>query len=304
VVTRHTFKSYELTAGSSEMEELVQKLWGREGKQSSANLYRSLITPLLPDLQTPLVALLPTGLLNQVSFAMLSEDGQHYFGDEHTLYYLPNAAALSIPPGTLPRLPVMLSVSNPNAGTHLAELKATEPEATQVAEIYGTQAIHGITESEFRAKAPLADLIHVAAHAEVVPSNPAFSRIYLKQDEQNDGNLQINEIEKLDLRRVDLVTLSACSTAAQASLGANDDFQSINRAFLDAGVRSVIATLWQVSDNTASILMPSFYQHLREGKSKAVALQLAQQEARALHPNQQSNDWAAFILTGQPGVEQ
>ena len=74
---------------------------------------------------------------------------------------------------------------------------------------------------------------------------------------------------------------------------------------LQVGVRSVLASLWSVPDESTSILVEEFYQNLRAGKSKAEALQQAQ--IKLLHPknrddvNPQYDNpafWASFIMIG------
>jgi CHAT domain-containing protein len=73
------------------------------------------------------------------------------------------------------------------------------------------------------------------------------------------------------------------------------------RAFLYAGARSVVASLWPVDDRATSLLMDDFYTGLEDGRSKARALADAQRAL--LHDPAYGNPfyWAAFKLTG--GVE-
>src|SRR5688572_28139097 len=72
----------------------------------------------------------------------------------------------------------------------------------------------------------------------------------------------------------------------------------LTRAFQYAGARSVLASLWSVSDDSTADLMGRFYRRLRQGESKDVALRAAQVEmlgsAQFSHPAL----WAAFQLSG------
>jgi CHAT domain-containing protein len=308
LVTPTTIKALVLPVGQFQLEAAVPKLGGDEADTAVRAFYRMVVAPLATELRTPRVLLLPSGILNQVSFAALAGDGK-LFGDEHAICYLPSASALQfLPWRPAPKHPELLAVSNRDAGKGFNPLARVDGEARAIAALYGGMAIANVTESEFVAKAPGADYLHIAAHGELDVRNPTFSRLLLSPDPTNDGSLRTAEIQGLDLRRADLVTLSACETARGVS-SASDDFQSLSRAFLYAGAQSVIATLWPVDDETASILMPAFYRHLQAGKSKASALQTAQQETRkkmteqlaAGDPNHRN--WAAFILTGLPGDE-
>ena len=99
-----------------------------------------------------------------------------------------------------------------------------------------------------------------------------------------------------------LVTLSACDTALGsgyfADVPAGEDFVGLTRAFLFAGTPSVLASLWEVNDQSTAELMQGFYRHLAQ-TDKATALAMAQREMRQrggrfAHPN----FWAPFVLVG------
>jgi CHAT domain-containing protein len=73
---------------------------------------------------------------------------------------------------------------------------------------------------------------------------------------------------------------------------------SMGRAFQYAGARSVLMSLWSVAESPSIKLTESFFQHLKDGKSKLQALQMARSEIRNSgydHPF----FWAAFILVGE-----
>jgi len=72
---------------------------------------------------------------------------------------------------------------------------------------------------------------------------------------------------------------------------------SDSRAFLAAGVPSVIVSLWSVSDKYTAKLMIHFYRNLITKKmNKAVALRNAMLETMEAAPNPKY--WAAFTLVG------
>jgi CHAT domain-containing protein len=79
-------------------------------------------------------------------------------------------------------------------------------------------------------------------------------------------------------------------------LSAGDELEGLTRAFLYAGTPAVVSSLWEVSDESTSIFMESFYTHLRKGVGRAEALRLAQIETRKRFPH--PYQWAAFVLTG------
>ncbi len=121
-------------------------------------------------------------------------------------------------------------------------------------------------------------------------------------DQEEDGLLTAEEISWLDLSAVDLVVLSACETAlgrSEAGLG----MVSLQRAFLDAGARTVVASLWPVDDLSTRLLMESFYGQLwQQGQGRLDALHQAQRQI--LQQQRQGSGgvepalWGAFVLSG------
>jgi CHAT domain-containing protein len=110
--------------------------------------------------------------------------------------------------------------------------------------------------------------------------------------------LQVYEIFNLELA-ADLVVLSACDTGLGAMVS-GEGLVGVTRAFLYAGARSVVVSLWQVDDESTPGLMVSFYRHLDQDRDKAESLRLAKLEmirqGRFSHPFY----WAPFILIGEP----
>jgi CHAT domain-containing protein/tetratricopeptide (TPR) repeat protein len=110
--------------------------------------------------------------------------------------------------------------------------------------------------------------------------NPLLlSGLVLAQANRNPdaGLMTAEEVTALDLRGVELAVLSACETG----LGRVADSQGVyglQRAFQEAGARSLLVSLWSVSDPATSVLMEEFYQQLWSDKppSKLEALRQAQ----------------------------
>src|SRR6185436_2148025 len=119
---------------------------------------------------------------------------------------------------------------------------------------------------------------------------------------QEDGRMDVHEILELKLN-AKLVTLSACDTALGtgyfADVPAGDDLVGLTRAFLFAGAPSVLASLWEVNDRSAGVLMHSFYGRLGH-TDKATALAEAQRGLRARRgPYAHPYYWGSFVLVGQ-----
>ena len=115
-------------------------------------------------------------------------------------------------------------------------------------------------------------------------------------DSYDDGILTAFEISTLDLRTLDLVTLSACQTAQGDITG--DGVFGLQRGFKKAGANSILMSLWKVDDAATCLLMTEFYRNWMNGKSKHDALESAKKVVRSHKDKGWDNPkyWAAFIL--------
>jgi CHAT domain-containing protein/Flp pilus assembly protein TadD len=109
-------------------------------------------------------------------------------------------------------------------------------------------------------------LLHIATHGKFVPGNPDASYLLLGTGQE----LAIPTIATLqDLRQVHLVVLSACETALGGPGQDGTEISGISYYFLNAGAKAVMASLWQVNDESTSRLMQNFYGNLAKGSSTA-----------------------------------
>lgn len=112
-----------------------------------------------------------------------------------------------------------------------------------------------------------------------------------------DGYVLMSEIMGLKLN-VDIVALTACRTGL-GRRSAGEGTMGMGRAFQYAGARSVLMSLWSVSEESSVKLVESFFGYKKQGKSRAEALMLARCKIREYgfdHPF----FWAPFILVGAP----
>jgi CHAT domain-containing protein len=116
----------------------------------------------------------------------------------------------------------------------------------------------------------------------------------------NDGLLQLFEIYDLDARS-ELTVLSACDSHSGRNVDGEGVF-ALSRAFLGAGSRRVVASLWPVDDASTAVLMGAFYGRIAagagDGPDYARALRDARREVRERREWSSPYFWAPFILTG------
>ena len=179
----------------------------------------------------------------------------------------------------------------------LTPLPGAAREAAEVAEVYGTVAVPENAATEARVTEALQEshFVHLATHGSHNAAAPAFQCLFLMPDDDQDGRLRAHEVLSLELRGLDLVTLSACETAL-GRFDASDNLRGLPAALLLAGASTIIGTLWQVEDSTSRCFFTALYRALRADASCLDAFAAAQRTTRAEHP--QYRDWGAFYLMG------
>lgn len=134
-----------------------------------------------------------------------------------------------------------------------------------------------------------ARIIHLATHADG-SSNPWIAF--------NDGKLQARELYTYH-NNAELVVLSGCETSL-GEIAQGEGVMSLARGFFYAGANTVVSSLWSVNDKSTSQIMKSFYTHLKNGETKAVALNNAKLDylKNASVSEISPYYWSSFILVG------
>jgi CHAT domain-containing protein len=155
--------------------------------------------------------------------------------------------------------------------------------------------------------------LHIGVHGYVDPRDPRRTGLVVGYEPENEGLLAIEEVSALHLD-ADLAVLSACDTA-RGSVVRGEGVESLANAFLEAGARAVIATLWELDDRSAADLMKVFYQqHLGAGLPAGQALRRAKIDFRESGISRGSSNvangsrgstdpanpyyWSAFVYVG------
>lgn len=138
-----------------------------------------------------------------------------------------------------------------------------------------------------------------ATHGQLVASQGLLAHLKLSDDD-----ILYDEVARLDLGGTTVV-LAACEGAVGEVLP-GEEVLSLSRAFLIAGARDVIASLWLIYDQTMLILLEPLYQALAAGRDAAGALADAQRAviresrraARAGGEGFSPLVWASFCSMG------
>ena len=232
------------------------------------------------------VLVVPHAQLGAVPFAAL-HDGAQFIGQRLAIALAPSGrVALRGLAGEAPPIRRVLAFGESSRLAHAGR------EAELVAALHAQSQVFvddEVTLATLAANAPQADLIHFACHAQFRGDNPMFSALHL-----HDGVLTVEATEALRLQ-AGLVVLGACETAL-SSVASGDEMVGLVRAFLVAGARRVLASLWPVDDAATLRFMAAFHRALCRGDAPSAAVQRAQDEVRATHPH--PFYWAAFTLHG------
>lgn len=116
-------------------------------------------------------------------------------------------------------------------------------------------------------------------------------------DTDNDGVLTALEVLGLDLSGTRLAILSACETGL-GEIHEGEGVYGLRRAFQEAGVQSVVTSLWEVSDAGTQTLMTEFYKRLLTGASPHQALRQAQLSMLKNPQWSAPYIWSAFFMVG------
>ena len=145
-------------------------------------------------------------------------------------------------------------------------------------------------------------VIHFAAHTDLNESYPWRSGILLRSGDTPGGTCLIRAEQiaatPLDAR---LVVISGCESA-RGRVIRGEGIQGLSTAFLAAGGRSIVATLWPVEDRAASELISFFYDRLAHGLSSGDALRDAKVRMARSERYGDPLYWAGFVLIGDPDL--
>jgi len=275
------------------------------------DLFDLLIRPVLrPADKNRKLVLVPDKVLHRVPFAALRDrETGRFLLEDHALAIAPSATLYV---NALARQPLRISragglvVGEPALDRGRFPALYSLPEAA--AEAAGLTALTGAVsligeaadKSSFLAAARQAEWIHFAGHAAVDPRNTLLSTLVLAPDRDGgSGALTAREIYALDLHQTRLVVLAACDTGNEYVAG-SEGATSLARAFLAAGVPTVVASLWDIGDHAAARLSDLFHRNLLAGDDAEEALRKAQ--LAMLHGSDETvrspAAWGAFELFG------
>lgn len=306
VIGPDSIRAARTPVGRGELASQVESLRRRIQSQDDVNreidlLSRTLLAPVAGDLAgARRVGIIPHRELHALPFSALRPvPGGEPLIATRGVFGAPGCSVLRhtfARRGTFGPGGRLLAVGDPDTAGALPALPFAQREAERLAVQYPQATVlTGGEATETWLSRNIGDysIVHIASHGEFDPANPLYSAIRLAPDAVNDGLLTSGEVFGL-AQRADLVALSACQSGL-GRLSNGDDIIGLNRAFVFAGTRQVLSTLWRVDDVSTAVLMKHFYRNMG-GMDRAEALRQAQLAVRSRHPH--PAHWAGVVLSG------
>ena len=308
---------------SGKDDETSYKAYADTFAVASFQLYEKLLAPFEKGLPEKLI-IIPDGVLNYIPFEVLlkqkpKENHQFknhvYFIKDHQISYSYSATFLlelkrkknKASKGLLAFAPsfesddqLLASVEARRNG--LGPLLFSVPEVESIHEIFGGEVYLGAsaTEENFTRLAENYSILHLATHGKANDQAGDYSYLAFTEIEDSLENefLYVRDLYNMKLN-ADMVVLSACETGL-GELQRGEGVVSLARGFSYAGAKSIITTLWSVSDENTKDLMLPFYQNIKSGMDKDAALRKAKLDyiEQNAHLNAHPFYWAGLIALG------
>jgi Uncharacterized protein conserved in bacteria len=289
-----------LTAKVREFRKMLEKRTTHQYLPHARTLYEWLIRPLETELEAHAISTLvfvPDGPLRTIPMAAL-HDGRQFLINKYAFATTPGLTLTDPHPFIRENIEVLLSGLSVSV-QGFPSLPYVAGELDTIRSLYAGKVLKDRAFQMGNVEQALTNtpysVVHIASHGQF-KSDPRQTFILTFEDKLSmDALEQVMGLGQFRDKPVELLTLSACQTAA------GDDRAALGLAGIavKAGARSALATLWFVNDRASSLLVAEFYRAFQDPVvSKAQALQRAQltmlKDRRYRHPGY----WSPFLLIG------
>jgi len=269
------------------------------------------IAPIADLLEGDEVIIIPEGPLCLAPYAAFLDDKFRYLSQSVRIRIVPSLASLKLISNSAPEFhrssgallvgdPCLEEITNEKGKPILMPLPCARQEVKMIGELLSIAPLTGkeATKDEVLRRIGSVALVHIAAHGDIeageIALSPNASRTS-KKPEEKDYIVKMSDVQAAKLR-ARLVVLSCCHSAQGRVTP--EGVVGISRAFLGAGARSVLVSLWAIDDAATMEFMKFFYEHLARGCSASVALNSARECLRESENFNAVEYWAPFTLIG------
>ena len=313
------------TAVEEAISAFLANVANKEAKTESGHaLYAMLVEPIQNLESQPHLVLIRDGKLNLIPWDALVDNSHRYLVETKTISYAPSVSSAILlrdkPPIKAEKALLavggvqydesgllLASTRGSYSSKRLGNLPGSRDEVRDAAKLvedhHGEVSLQlgadGTKVAFERAIREKYSIVHLAVHALADSKHPDHAALFLLADKESgtDGTLDSAEVLTLTVR-ANLVVLSACETAV-GKLEGQEGIETLSRAFLLAGARSVVSTLWTIDDTFSRFLMAQFYKGLANGQKVGMALRNAKLELLKTFGRQAvPYRWASYTLEG------
>ena len=273
-------------------------------------LYSYVIAPILDLIDGDEIIIVPDGPLWLAPFAALLNPFSKYLCESFKVRLIPSLTSLKI----IAHCPEFhsssgaLIVGDPDVsevtnshGDQLEQLPFARQEAQMIGQILNTAPLTGklATKCEVLKQISSVAVVHIAAHGRMETGEIALSPNPERESQtpaEEDYMLTMADVMSVKLR-AKLVVLSCCHSG-RGEIKA-EGVVGIARAFIGAGARSVLVSLWAIDDEATLEFMKSFYHNFVKGRSASESLNHAMKCLRESEKFSDVKYWAPFTLIGE-----
>ena len=299
--------------GSSKEEEVAKDVIRVDVRCSQSRalqkLHDIIVSPFADLIKGSEITFVPEGPFCLVPYAALEDSRSSYLSDSFSIRVLPSLTTLQLIhdcPAEFHMKRGALLVGDPcfkhiiYQGGLLVQLPGARKEVEMIGRILKHSPLIGemATKEKVLKQMSSVALVHIAAHGKMETGEVILAPNTTRknsQPEEKDYLLTMKDVLEAGLR-ARLVVLSCCHTARGEVMA--EGVVGIARAFLGAGARSVVVTLWAIDDEGTLEFMSFFYDALAKGKKASEALQQAMRCMRDTEMFKEVQYWAPFVLIG------
>ena len=278
------------------------------GNDALRELYDVVIAPISHLIEDEELIIVPDGSSFLIPYAALVDQNSRYLSETLRIRLAPSLTSLRL----LTECPEerhyttgALLVGNPWTetvrinGQKIKQLKGAEDEVKMIGEILNVEPLTGknATKDQVLRRLNSVSLVHIAAHGSEERGAILLSPNLDSSKRPKEKDFLLTMTDVLDAKlNAKLIVLSCCHSG-RGKIKA-EGVVGIARAFLGAGARSVIASLWAIDDEATLTFMRHFYEHLVKGQSASKSLHEAMKIMRESEEFNAVKYWAPFMLIG------
>ena len=275
-----------------------------------AALYSFVMAPILDLIDGDEVIIVPDGPLWLAPFSALLNPYSEYVCESLKIRLIPSLTSLKIiahcpefhssSGALIVGDPDVSEVTNSQGDRILEQLSFARKEAQMIGQILNVAPLTGklATKCEVLKQICSVAVVHIAAHGHMQTGEIALSPNPERRSQipaEEDYILTMTDVMSVKLR-AKLVVLSCCHSG-RGEIKA-EGVVGIARAFMGAGARSVLVSLWAIDDEATLEFMKSFYRNLEKGRSASESLNHAMKCLRESEKFSDVKYWAPFTLIG------